>query len=57
MIIRGNKWKPTFRTRKKGGSPLYLAGTTRLELAATGVTDRHANQLHHVPATCFWYPG
>ena len=26
-----------------------LAGTTGLEPAATGVTDRHDNQLHHVP--------
>ena len=28
---------------------IILAGTTGLEPAATGVTDRHDNQLHHVP--------
>jgi hypothetical protein len=42
---------------KPGGLPLYyglqVAGTTRLELATSGVTGRRSNQLNYAPVFQF----
>jgi hypothetical protein len=35
--------------RNKSGR-IYMAGATRFELATSGVTGRHSNQLNYAPA-------
>jgi hypothetical protein len=36
---------------------LYMAGSTRLELATSGVTGRRSNQLNYDPAVVYYMVG
>ena len=50
-------WEYCWELKKEGlgrmPNPLIsLAGTTRLELATSGVTGRRSNQLNYDPAKC-----
>jgi hypothetical protein len=52
ILLEG--WEAKIRIRKRGYAwsvtPLnLLAGTTRLELATSGVTGRRSNQLNYAP--------
>jgi hypothetical protein len=58
LMTRGGYLGPAKKKKRRGkpdGLPLYygllVAGTTRLELATSGVTGRRSNQLNYAPVT------